>query len=119
MLNKQAGKRITNARKIFGNLCRGGKETSRRGGSIGRTMEEHIEGLGLDMGKEEDINTLCSTVGKAHQKGSKAFGDLMLAWEDWERLATKIGRNSEVTDKNIEALAALHAWGHGNRQENK
>ena len=68
-LIKQAGEKITNARKIFGNLCGGDKETSKRGESIGRTMEEYIAGLGLDWGKEEDINTLGSTVEKAQRTG--------------------------------------------------
>ena len=41
-LIKQAGDRITTARKQFGNLFGGEKETSRGGGTIGRTKEEHI-----------------------------------------------------------------------------
>ena len=67
-LLKQAGDKITAARKQLGTLCGGDKETSRRGGNISRTMEDHIAGLGLDMGKEEDINTLCNIIGKAHWK---------------------------------------------------
>ena len=55
------------------------KQVEKRG-YIGRCFEEHIEGL--DLGKEEDINTLCGMVGKAKQKGAKAFGDLMRPWED-------------------------------------
>ena len=34
---------------------------------------------GLDLGKEEDINILCNTVGKAQSKGAKAFRDLIRA----------------------------------------
>ena len=37
----------------------------------------------------------------------------MWAWEEWEQAATKMGRNLEATDKRIETLAALHAWGAG------
>ena len=85
----------------------------------GRTVDKHIEGLGLDLDKEEAINTLCSIAGKAQGKGAKALGDLMQAWDNWERVATKIGRKLEVTDRKIEALAALCAWGQGNRQGNK
>ena len=78
----QAGDRVTNARKVFGNLCGGAKDTSRKGGSIGRTMKGYLAGLGLDLNKEEDINVLCSTVGKAQLKGAKAFGDLVRAWDE-------------------------------------
>ena len=49
---KQAGDRVTIARKQFGALSRGDKVTSRRGGNIGKTEEEHITGLGLDMNNE-------------------------------------------------------------------
>ena len=51
-------------------------------------MEEHIEGVGLDLGKEEDMNTLCGLVVRAHRKGDRAFGELMKegGFENWERL---------------------------------
>ena len=116
MLIKQAGDRVSNARKVFGNLCWGDKETSIKGGSIGRTMEEYIASLGLDLGKEEDINTLCSTVGKAHCKGAKAFGELMKAWDDWDRVALWIGKSSEVTGKDIKALQ-LYTHGMQEKQQ--
>ena len=110
-LIKQAGYRITTARKQFGNLCGADIETAGRGGTIGRTMKERIAGPGMDMGKEEDINNLCSLIGKAHYKMDKAVGELMKAWDDWDMGDSKIGRSSEVTEKKIEALTALHAWG--------
>ena len=65
------------------------------------------------MGKEEDINTLCNIIGKAHRKGTREFRELMNAWEDLDRLASGIGKSSEVTEKKILALAALRAWGAG------
>ena len=49
-------------------------------------MEEHIKELGLDLGKEEDINTLCGLVVRAHRKGDRAFGEIMKAWNVWERV---------------------------------
>ena len=76
-------------------------------------MEGQIPSLGLGFGKEEDINTLYNTIGKAQSKGSKAFGDLMWAWEDLEQVVTRVGRNQDVTDRMIEALAAVCAWGRG------
>ena len=78
---KQAGDRVTIARKQFGTLCRGDKETSRRGGNIGKTMEKHITGLGRDMNNEEDVNALEKVVVKAHWKGVREFGELMKAWD--------------------------------------
>ena len=91
-LIKQAGDRVTNTRKVLGNLCGGDKNTSRKGGSIGKTMEEYIVSLGLDLAKEEDINILCNTVGKAQQKGAETFENLMQAWDEWERTAVKMHR---------------------------
>ena len=64
-------------------------------------MEEHIEGVGLDLGMEEDINNLCSLIGKAHSKGAKAFREIMKAWDDWDRVASVIEKSSEVTEKKI------------------
>ena len=40
-------------------------------------MEEHIAGLGLDMGKEEDIKTLCNIIGKPRGKGAREFREPM------------------------------------------
>ena len=70
---KQAGDRVTKARKQFGTLCGGDKETSRRGGNIRKTMEDHITGLGLDMNKEEDINALEKVLVKSHWKRVREF----------------------------------------------
>ena len=70
---KQAGDRVTNARKHFGTLCRGDKETSRRGRTIGKTMKEHITGVGLDMNIEDDVNALNKILMRAHWKGVREF----------------------------------------------
>ena len=66
-LIKQAGERITNARKIFGNLYRGDKKTSRKGDNIGKKLEEHT-GV-LIMNRKEDVNLLIRLVVRAHCQG--------------------------------------------------
>ena len=50
---KEAGDRVTTARKHFGTLCGGDKESSRIGGHIGKTMKDHIMGLGLHITKRK------------------------------------------------------------------
>ena len=117
-LIKLAGERITNARKIFGNLCGDDKGTSRRGGSIGRTLEKYIASLGLDQGKDEDINTLCNTVGKAQHKGAKAFRDLMQAWDDWESVVTKLEEIQRIRTKGLRHLQLCALGGQINRLGN-
>ena len=110
---KQAEDRVINARKQFGTLCGVDKETGRRGGNIGKTMEEHITGLGLHMNNKEDVNALDKIGVKAHQKGVREFGEVMKAWDNWNKVASKIGQDSEVTNAKIEALASLRTWGAG------
>ena len=39
--------------------------------------------------------------------------ELMKAWDDWDRVVSKIGRKSEVPEKKVKAPAALQALGAG------
>ena len=110
---KQAGDRVTNARKQFGTLCGGDKETSRRRANIGKTMEEHITGLGLDMNNKEKVNALEKVVVKFHQKGAREFRELMKEWESCIRAVSNIRKYSEATEDNIRVFASLCAWGAG------
>ena len=59
-------------------------------------MEDHITGLGLDMGKEEGANPLNQIVVRAHRKGAKEFGEHMKARDNWDKAASRVERNSEI-----------------------
>ena len=51
---EEAGDGVTNANKHFGTLCGDDKKTSKKGGTIRKTLEEHI--VTLDINKEEDAS---------------------------------------------------------------
>ena len=42
---KGAGDGVTNARCLFGNLCRGDKDTSKKEGKIGDVLKKQLENL--------------------------------------------------------------------------
>ena len=80
---------ITSARQLFRSLCGGDKDTSKKGGTIGKLLEEHL--VGLDINKEEDVEKLDRAVAQAHHRGVQEYGRLMQAWDILNDAAARVG----------------------------
>ena len=93
---KEAGDRITSARKHFRTLCGGDRETSKKGGTIGKTLEDHS--VGIDISKEEDADKLDKLVTQTHCQGMQEYERLMQSWDVGNNTTAKIGLDSEETD---------------------
>ena len=89
---KEAEDRVTNAREVLSNFCRGDKNTSGK-----RTTNIQVHGRvhrepRARLAKEEEINTLCKTVGRTQWRWTEERN----AWDKWEHAAVKIRRDPDA-----------------------